>query len=349
VFGGLYLPHLRDAIYREILLGEEKLERAVRGNGPWAEEEVTDYDGDGYDEVILRSDRLSLFISPQHGGAVTEIDDRASHRNLVNGLARRREAYHEKIGSPDRPDDGSVRTIHDSIASKEAHLERYLLYDRSERFCLIDHLLDAAPTPDGLIGRKDLGQGDLAGGRYLHTTHRSRGMVEAVLTREGRLAGDPEGRLSVRKAVRLRAGVSGFEVAYSVKSLAPRAVRFHFGVEWLVNLLAGRAPDRYIMVDGRRPDDPDLAGMGAHRGVETFSLVDHWSEVRVDLLAREAAGWVRAPLETVSLSESGAERIFQGTIAMAYWDVRLEPGASFETMIGVRISHGLEIGESQTR
>jgi 4-alpha-glucanotransferase len=349
VFGGLYLPHLRDAIYREILLGEEKLERAVRGDGPWVEGEVTDYDGDGHEEVILRSDRLAIFISPHQGGAITEIDDRTSHKNLVNGLARRPEAYHAKIGSLDRPDDGAVRTIHDAVVSKEEHLERYLSYDRSERLCLTDHLMDGAPTPDGMIDGRDLGGEDLAGGRYLHTMRRSRGMVEIVLTREGVLGGSPEDRVSLRKAIRLRAGVNGFEVAYSMKSLSPRAVHTCFGVEWLVNLLAGHAPDRYVMIDGRRPDDPDLAGMGAHDGGETFSLVDHWSEVQIDLQARGAAGWVRAPLQTVSLSESGAERVFQGTIAMAFWDVRLDPGAHFETTIGVRISNGREIGESRTR
>jgi 4-alpha-glucanotransferase len=346
VFGGLYLPHLRDAVYREILLGEEKLCRAVHGEKPWVEAKVTDYDGDGDQEVVLRSDRLALFLSPRRGGGILEIDHRASHRNLVNGLARRWEAYHDRIGPPPGPDDGTVRTIHDSVVAKEEHLERFLLYDDAERCCLVDRILDGPPSPADLNGGAGTDRGAFASRPYRHEIRESRGAVAATFSCEGKIEGDGGGSVSIAKTVRLRGGQDQFEITYAIRSHDPKPIEFHFGVEWLVNLLAGHAPDRWILIDGRRPEEPDLAGASEHPGAQMFSLVDKWSEVRIDMKARGASGWVRAPLETVSLSESGAERVFQGTIAMPYWKMELGPEESWQARIEFRILHGAELEES---
>jgi alpha-amylase len=44
----------------------------------------------------------------------------------------------------------------------------------------------------------------------------------------------------------------------------------------------------------------------------------------------EAADWWQFPLETVSLSEAGFERGYQGTTLMAHWPLDLEPGAMWK-------------------
>jgi hypothetical protein len=45
----------------------------------------------------------------------------------------------------------------------------------------------------------------------------------------------------------------------------------------------------------------------------------------------------RAPVETVSQSESGFERVYQSSMVMPIWRLSLLPGKSWETEIRVRI------------
>jgi 4-alpha-glucanotransferase len=90
VFGGLYLPHLRDAIWRELALAEGELRR---GKGlAW---EVLDFDGDGYQEIWVHSESFSALVSPVRGAAVEEYTVFRSRINYANVLTRRREAYHD--------------------------------------------------------------------------------------------------------------------------------------------------------------------------------------------------------------------------------------------------------------
>ena len=51
----------------------------------------------------------------------------------------------------------------------------------------------------------------------------------------------------------------------------------------------------------------------------TFSMIDEWSRIRLDLVTGWECTWWRAPIQTVSASESGIERIYQGSMLLARW------------------------------
>ena len=90
VFGGLYLPHLRDAIWRELARAEGELRR---GKGlAW---EVLDFDADGHPEIWVHSESFSALVSPARGASVEEYTFFAAGINYANVLTRRREAYHD--------------------------------------------------------------------------------------------------------------------------------------------------------------------------------------------------------------------------------------------------------------
>ncbi len=90
VFGGLYLPHLREAIWRNLALAEAELRR-----GESLTAEVLDFDADGHDELWIHSEHFSAVISARRGAAVEEYTVFASGTNYANTLTRRREAYHD--------------------------------------------------------------------------------------------------------------------------------------------------------------------------------------------------------------------------------------------------------------
>ena len=93
VFGGLYLPHLRAAVWRNLAQAEGELRRE---EGLVMEE--LDLDGDGHRERWVHSPAFSAWISPARGGALEEFTPFQGGVNLADVLTRRREAYHE--GSP---------------------------------------------------------------------------------------------------------------------------------------------------------------------------------------------------------------------------------------------------------
>jgi alpha-amylase len=89
VFGGLYLPHLRGAVWRNLAEAERDLRRAET-----LAVEIVDLDCDGHEEIWVHSPRGSVLIAPARGGAVEEYSVFATLTNYADVLTRRPEAYH---------------------------------------------------------------------------------------------------------------------------------------------------------------------------------------------------------------------------------------------------------------
>src|SRR6202453_859055 len=96
-FGGLYLPHLRNAIYRGLIAAHNALDDAEKRTGPRVLIEAGDFNLDARQEVRLENDRLIAWVRPARGGHIYELDVRENATNLLATLDRRPEAYHADI------------------------------------------------------------------------------------------------------------------------------------------------------------------------------------------------------------------------------------------------------------
>jgi len=143
VFGGLYLPHLREAVWTNLALAESELRR-----GEALGVEVLDLDGDGHDEIWVHSDRFSALLSPRRGGALEEYTIFATGVNYANTLTRRREAYHdtalEQHAEAQAGGDGGAPSIHE--IEEGLRLKHRPPLDTDPRAIFIDRVL-----PGGLI------------------------------------------------------------------------------------------------------------------------------------------------------------------------------------------------------
>jgi alpha-amylase len=101
-----------------------------------------------------------------------------------------------------------------------------------------------------------------------------------------------------------------------------------------VNFLAPSTPDRYFESDGRRFP---LRWAAAVPG-ERLRVVDEYQRVAVALEAPSARNFWIAPIETVSESEEGFERIYQGSQIIAVWPVELQSGAEWKGQLIFRAS-----------
>jgi alpha-amylase/alpha-mannosidase (GH57 family) len=156
VFGGLYLPHLREAIWLNLARAEGELRAAERLTA-----ETLDLDADGSDEVWVHSSRFSAVVSPSRGGAVVEYTIFEDGINYADVLTRRWEAYHDaalaeaaraakevshKAGSGSHGDSGGVASIHD-LERAMTLVERPPV-DLDDRALFVDRVLGPEVTPE---------------------------------------------------------------------------------------------------------------------------------------------------------------------------------------------------------
>ena len=138
VFGGLYLPHLRRAVWHHLAAAE----RVLRHDEPLTYE-MLDLDGDGAEEIWVHSSAFSALVSPRRGGAIEEYTLFGPGINYADVLTRRREAYHRLAAdgaarSPGGDDDGTP-SIHD--IERGARLDRLPPVDRDARAMFVDRVL----------------------------------------------------------------------------------------------------------------------------------------------------------------------------------------------------------------
>jgi alpha-amylase len=140
VFGGLYLPHLRAAIWRELA----RAEAALRAGEPlgW---ERTDFDEDGHEELWIRSAAFSAIVSPRRGGGIEEYTRFAVGANYADVLTRRLEAYHEVAPSLGPTDvEGGTPSIH--AIERGLGLAELPPVDREPRALFQERLLSPSAT-----------------------------------------------------------------------------------------------------------------------------------------------------------------------------------------------------------
>jgi 4-alpha-glucanotransferase/alpha-amylase len=92
LFGGIYLPHLRRAVWNAIVELEALLDKAVGRRST-----AIDLDLDGSDEFFLGNEVLQAVIRDDGLGAIHELDAYRLRHNFGDTLARRPEHYYRKI------------------------------------------------------------------------------------------------------------------------------------------------------------------------------------------------------------------------------------------------------------
>jgi hypothetical protein len=301
VFGGCYLPHLRRAVKSALLEAEAQL---TPGGEP-VEVSVSDANGDGQDEVLVRTPALSVTLNPSRGGTLSEIGARGRRHDLADVFGRRPEAYHRQLGSAA----ATMRSIHDPPTEKEPGLQRLLAYDRFRRVSLLDGLFGADGELDAVepwaASRLALGAA-----AFDRTVERDGDAVHVTLRH---LATEPT-VLHVGKRVSIRD--AGVTVRYRLG--APDGdLHGRWAVQWNLALSAGEAPGRYLTLAGR----PSLGSAGRLAGATEVTLVDEWLGLRARLAWSPGAELAWGPVETVSVSEAGFERIYQGLALLLTWPV----------------------------
>lgn len=348
IFGGIYLNNIRYAVYRNLLLAEKFLDVFQhRDDQDWVNIEESDFDLDGNREILCESRNLNLYLSPSNGGHLFEIDFKSVPINLTDTLRRRKEGYHHKLAELAKAEPGKngndTVSIHDRVVAKEADLDRYLVYDAYDKHCLVDHFLPNNAKFIDFAKSEAKEIGDFVEGTYKGRFSRTEDGADIRLSRWGCVRYKNKKRpVKVVKQIEYRLGKPGFSVQYEITNLAELRMSFVFGSEFNLTLLAGDAPDRLYHFNGKTLSRKNrrLNSRGVVKSVSKMGLSDGWLNVKVDLeLSKPAEIW-RFPVETISMSEDGFERVYQNSTIFPNWRLNLDKGEKWRVRLSMSLEHG---------
>jgi 4-alpha-glucanotransferase len=322
VFGGLYSPHLRTAVMRSLAQAETIADGLAHHKRPYTHAATLDFDADGRDEIYLTSDRYAALVAPDDGGTISSLDFRPPNVALINSLQRRPETYHAKLRNLSAQRVHGAQSIHEQTRAKEEHLERWLNYDRWPRNCFRLLLFGQGKTHEDYAAVRLDEDAALAGGRY---------GVSASSSTSVALTSKDDSDWFAEKNISFVSTPDGFDVACDVvlRRRASTAATINVGIEVVVNFLAPAEGNRFFEVDGRRHP----LRYSAAAQVTSLRVVDEWQKAAVALEAPAARSFWIAPIETVSESEDGFERIYQGSQVLAVWPVELAAGAEWKAKL----------------
>jgi alpha-amylase len=320
-FGGAYLPHLRNAVYRHLIAADNLLDAAegrglAEGDQPWVELTSGDYNFDGRPEVRLATNRLVALVAPSQGGQLYELDIRSIAHNLLATFSRREEAYHHKVRAGEQAAGGDVASIHDRVVFKQEGLDQRLQYDWYRRKSLVDHFYPLDATVAAVAAGEAPEWGDFVTGAFEARLRRNPGRMQVQLVREGRV-GDKTVRLT--KGLTLEAGEQALEVAYLLEGLTPGDT-YHFGVEWNFAGMPAGLDDRYFR-DARGNSLGQLGTLLDLHDADSLALVDGWLCLGVELRSDRPTHFWTFPIDTVSQSEAGFELVHQSVAVLPHWYV----------------------------
>jgi 4-alpha-glucanotransferase len=333
LFGGIYLPDLRVAALRQLILGEDL---ALGGPGGGAVPgQLVDLDLDGSPEALLTGAGQIVGVKLDEGGGIGRWDLREVGFPLAAVMRRRPEAYHAKLRAHERSRPGATwaaesdaavpvdeaghpASIHEIVTTKQSGLSDLLHYDGYERRSALVRVLPLETTP------RDVADGtaeDLVDTLTVPWTLDALGDDRVAL----RLAAGP---LELRKEVSIGGG--RLDPTLTVKLVATNVSTSPFegllGIEFAMMLLGGgHNPAAFHEVDGRRIAHDESLTAGA---VERLLAGNDQVGVIVETVADGPLdAWI-SPIESVSNSESGFELVYQGSCVLLHRQVEIAPGTS---------------------
>lgn len=302
LFGGLYLPHLRRAVWNALIALEALLDAAH----PIANRDPVDIDLDGHEELFLRSPALLAVVRDNSEATAIELSSYPLRHNFGDTLMRRREHYHAKLaqGAEAHAHGDGIASAHDRVAFRH-HVT----------------LADAEPDdrPRALFVDRFV-PGDGSAPQAPHYRKVPNTDAEFAGTVGGGSMRKHYAVMNDRLVVRYRFDVpqaGGFrtEINLAMPSCDGFLGRYRIG---------GEVPGGF----GDPLAVPSLASVTLEDGVLGGSL-------RVD--CQPPAALDARPLHTVSQSEAGFEKIMQAATLTLTWQV---PAGSSEFTVTLAVTTG---------
>jgi alpha-amylase/alpha-mannosidase (GH57 family) len=292
VFGGLYLPNLRDNAYRYLL----EIEKAQAPKS--LNLSVEDIDMDGFDELKITTANTSAVFSSKFGGQMVEFGSFDTLFNWQNTLMRRYEAYHEKIRSHDAQievehKEDEIETIHSNTISDVEELKAELVYDWHPKYSFVEHFCSESPSLESFQKASFQDIADFANQPY--TLHKSK----PVFSREGAFYLNEKSPAKIQKAYSFTDNVVSARLTCksqcNEKLYLAEEFNFHFAHPHLITL-----------------NDQKIEGGLKISNSKKLVIEDDFTNKRLTINTDQECEILAYVLNTISQSESGFNKMAQG-------------------------------------
>jgi len=351
LFGGIYMGHVRSAIYHHLIKAENAANRAQHGEGHWQQYEHTDFDCDTQPELLIEGDQQNLYFIPRAGGTLFEWDLRRSAHNMLSVMTRQQESYHQTLreheakrrhqaNNPSTDPQGSDEPAnpHTTVRTKEADLDRHLVIDSYRRSSLVDHFLPPGLPLASYADNRYNELGDFVNQPYESNVTQDDNGITITFSRAGKVT--RAGALSLlpvhlTKTIFIPLGSEELIVRYQIENQGQSRLQTYFGSEWNMHMLGGGAnPQAYFIPESIEHDTLTRShypfdSTGETLNTQGLHLGNTWLEQNLDItLSQQATLW-RYSIDTITGSEAGFERTHQGCSFTFLWSLVLGPQESW--------------------
>ena len=294
VFGGLYLPNLRDNAYRYLIEGE---------NVRYGKKSILVSDQnelDGHEKVKAVTPEYIFRFDGAHGGQLVELDNRKACFNWQNTLTRRKEAYHKRLledqAEEELPvvEDG-IDTIHHAAIEVDDTLRDSLIYDWYLKNSFIDHISDENFNSDNFRHCNFREYGDFCNQPF-DVFHKKK---KVTFSREGGLYFPEKVQAHIQKSYIPKKSGFDFEIEFSTE--APE--RFNYVLEHNFHF----ADYDTIMVNSEA-----LTENGKIEQVSVLEIYDGYLKQKINIVLDQPCDIYYFQLKTLSQSEHGFDLSVQG-------------------------------------
>ncbi|MBU1218387.1 DUF1926 domain-containing protein [Myxococcota bacterium] len=313
IFGGLYMVHLRHALYHHLLIAEHLMDRY----DDVTEDSVklVDFDADFAKEAVFSGPNLFALVKPNLGAGLLELDLKDRYFNLTNVMTRVEEGYHKGfvVKTDDNSHDDGTVTIHHHVDYVDESFMDKRIYDFGPRFAFQDQFLSADMDNDDLLAkyitRKYTDIGDFAFGEWSVIDTDVKG-ASATFERTGKV-----GQTSVRIQKKYTLSGSNLLVDYRFELPEGGDLNCLFVPESSFTLLGHSIDNRKLLINGE-----------SHAGALGYSSAEH-TFTKVHSMGMKSLydgfswniSWdgdvkvLSFPFHSLSKSETGVEMNYQGT------------------------------------
>ncbi|MFH1380907.1 MAG: alpha-amylase/4-alpha-glucanotransferase domain-containing protein [Candidatus Omnitrophota bacterium] len=324
MFGGVYLTHLRQGIYKHLIRAENTLEE---NNTQVVIEKV----GLSKNIISMQNKSLNIFVDQDSAGSVLEIDYKPLSCNLVNTMSRQYEPYHEKISKKKYAAAKKLKTfsdfddsvdLYEVLGVKERNLRRFLNYDHYKKAAFVCHAMGLKASLDDFVKSKhaEFSEKSLLGG-YRSEIKTADKVKYIFLEKNGEVKIENKPYLMrISKSLFLKEE-DVISTVVEIENLSDEAVNFIFGIEFNWSLESSLFP-RAVKKNN----------------IKRIKFCDKFSKLKIEHTFNAPMGLWLFPVYTLNESERGLGKNFQETSIMFHKKLKLKPNDKFCLDGKIRIS-----------
>jgi len=308
VFGGLYLPNLRDNAYTYLI----ECENIRYGKKRTLVSDTNELDG--YPKYKSVTSKLIARFDAAHGAQLVELDVRDKCFNYQNTLTRRKEAYHKRLFETPReksaPIEEGIDTIHHASSSFDDTLRDAIIYDWYLKNSFVDHISDETFDAESFRHCNFREYGDFANQPF----ESSQSKDSLTFSRNGGIYRDEKANTTLLKHFTFGSDTINF--ALGVESEATGSFKYvmehNFHFSDYAQVLINNIP---------------LMMSGSVSTTDTFEIIDKVLKKKITLRTNKPFSAYYFQLQTLSQSEQGFDLSVQGLSIACVFD--------FETSLSI--------------